>query len=112
MSEIFTWRALVDTSGGGDYTVSRSQFGDGYRQTVKLGINNKTAKFNVSVSGYRNEMKAVIAFLDLHGGAIPFLWKAPMEDVRTLWTCPGYRASDQGGAYFTITMEFERYFAP
>lgn len=106
MTDTFTWRATIDTSGEGQLTTSRAQFGDGYAQEIPLGLNNDVQKIKVNVEGYESEMQPVIDFIRSHVGQ-SFFWKPPLGVVG-YYKCNKYSWKDQGGAYFTLSLEFEQ----
>lgn len=105
MTDTFTYKAQVSTSGNGEFTVSTAKFGDGYSQDVPDGINNETQKWSVQVSGYRTYVQAVLNFIRNHKG-MSFFWKPPLG-VIGYYACKRYSLGDAGGAYWTVTFEFE-----
>lgn len=107
---VFTWRAQVGSSGSGDFAMFSSKFGDNYSQDVPNGQNNETQKWNVVVSGYGPQHRAVLAFLRTQKG-VPFEWKIPNFGMG--WVkCKRYSQTDEGGDYWTLTMEFEQAYMP
>jgi len=111
---IFTWRAEVGTSGNGDFSVFSSKFGDGYSQDVPNGLNNETQKWTVVVSskgGNGRTVQQVLDFIREQKGA-PFEWQAPNTAALGWYKCQRYSQSDQGGDYWTLSMEFEQVYAP
>lgn len=111
MTQKFTWRVTTDSSGDATYRVATSKFGDGYKQEVGDGLNNKEQAWKTTFVGYKSECEAVIAFLDDHEGHTPFYWKPPLH-AQGLFTCKKYSVADNGGSFFTLSMEFEQAFAP
>jgi phage-related protein len=110
MTDTFGWRVTIDTSGEGAFTTSLAKFGDGYSQEIPLGINNDVQSIKVSVEGYRSEMQPVIDFIRAHRGQ-SFFWKPPFG-VTGYYKCKKYSWKDQGGAYFTLSLDFEQAFMP
>lgn len=114
---IFNWRAEVGTTGNGEFSVFTSRFGDGYTQDVPNGINNETQKWSVKVSGKGlpgggQMVQAVLDFIRAQAGS-PFQWKHPnMRGALGWYSCKRYSQSDEGGDYWTITMEFEQSYQP
>jgi len=108
---VFTWRAEVASSGTGEFAMYSSRFGDGYSQDVPAGQNNERQKWSVVVSGYGPQHRQVLAFLRGLRGQ-PFQWKAPNTDALGWYKCVRYSQGDEGGDYWTLTMEFEQSFAP
>lgn len=107
---VFTWRAEVQSSGNGEFIVFSSKFGDNYSQDVPNGLNNETQKWSVVVSGKGPRVREVLAFLRDHKG-VPFQWKIPNYGMGWV-NCKRYSQTDQGGDYWTLTMEFEQAYMP
>ncbi|WP_241001703.1 phage tail protein, partial [Pseudomonas viridiflava] len=51
------------------YRVRASQFGDGYKQQVGDGLNNKLDSYPVTFSGTQERVLSIMTFLDRHAGA-------------------------------------------
>lgn len=111
MTDTFEWRADLATSGGGDFGVFQSKFGDGYSQDVPNGINNETQTWSVSISGYGDKVQPIIDFIRSHTGK-SFFWKAPFTAAPGYYKCKKWGCNDQGGAYFTLTLQFEQGYMP
>ncbi len=108
---VFTFRAEVESTGTGEFGVYSSRFGDGYSQDIPAGIRNERQKWSVSVSGRGPYIREVLAFLRAERGQ-PFQWMAPNTTVLGWYNCKRYSQSDQGGDYWTLTMDFEQAGAP
>ena len=108
---IFTFRAEVGTTGEGEFSVFSSKFGDGYEQITPNGPNNENRKWSVVTSGKGPYHRQVLAFIREQRGA-PFQWKAPNTAALGWFKCVRYRESDEGGDYWTLTMEFEGTYMP
>lgn len=108
---VFNWRAEVGSSGNADFTMFSSKFGDGYSQDVPNGLNNEVQKWSVVVSGKGPRVREVLTFLRNQKG-VPFQWKAPNTTALGWYKCKRYSQSDEGGDYWTLTMEFEQAYAP
>lgn len=112
MTDTFTWRASATLSGTTEFRMSNTPFGDGYRQQMPLGLNNRVKKFTVTVSGYKAKIAAVKAFIDSQNG-LPFFWKPPFGAANETYSCQRYNEpDDQGGGFYRITMEFQQEFLP
>lgn len=111
MTETFTWRAEVSTSGSGEFSMLTAKFGDSYSQEVPNGINNELQRWTVSVSGYPEHVQPALDFIRAHKGQ-SFIWKAPRSTAPGYYKCKKYSLGDQGGAWWTFTFEFEQAFAP
>lgn len=111
---VFTWRAEVGSSGNGEFAMFSSVFGDGYSQEIPNGLNNETQKWSVVVSskgGSARTVQQVLDFIRAQKGQ-PFQWKAPNTAALGWYKCKRYSQSDEGGDYWTLTMEFEQAYAP
>lgn len=111
MTETFTWRAEVESTGDGMFAATKVQFGEGLSQSYSEGINNDVQKWSVKVSGKKNYVAPILAFVRAHKGVSSFFWTPPLGEVG-LYQVVKYGISDQGGAYFTLTLDFEQVFAP
>ena len=63
MTQTFDWEVTTDSSGGGEFTVSSAGFGDGYEQSVPLGLNNDLQKWSVTFTGTEDEAQEVLDFI-------------------------------------------------
>lgn len=109
--EKFVWRVTTDSSGGGDFKVSSSEFGDGYTQDAALGLNNDRQEWNVTYFGPTASVDTVLAFVRAHRGATPFLWKPP-RGVEGAYVCSSYRIADHGGHQQSLSLSFKQVFRP
>lgn len=103
----------VDTGvqGSINFRVRSIQFGDGFKQEVKDGLNNKLDNWPVSATGPADEIQPLIDFLDARGGSESFLWTPP-RGVQGLYKCKAYGTTDSHGNNVKLTATFERYFQP
>lgn len=109
--ETFTWRVTTDSSGGGEFKVASSEFGDGYTQDAALGLNNDKQDWSVLFFGQRAAIDAVLAFVRAHRGATPFLWTPPLG-VQGTYQCTGYRINPLGGVQYSLSLTFKQVFRP
>ncbi|KAA8712950.1 phage tail protein [Pseudomonas cannabina] len=107
--ETFTWPTQHGDAPDISYRVRTSQFGDGYKQQVGDGLNNKLDSYPVTFSGNQERVLAIMAFLDRHAGAKAFLWATPLGQVG-LFTCKNPVPTPMGGRIFKLTATFERAF--
>lgn len=110
MTDTFTWRAITETQGGGQFLTARAQFGDGYSQEVALGLNNETQKWTVVVQG--EDVAPSLAFIRAHKGYQSFYWKSKFDATPQLYRCKQWTPTNQGGNVYTMAYEFEQVFAP
>lgn len=112
MTDTFTWRADIELSGTTEFTMSGSTFGDGYKQQLPLGLNNKRKTFTVSVTDRKSVIAAVKTFLNAQNG-LPFFWRPPFGVTGEKYTCQRYNEpSDLGGGWYRISMDFVQDFSP
>lgn len=111
MTDTFTW-GTHDTSGGGDFTINEAKFGDGYTQSVAIGINAEVQRWSVSTNAYEAEMRDdIVAFLRSHKGVV-FYWTPPLG-VQGYYVCKdGWKSNYQGGGLWVISLTFEQRFMP
>lgn len=108
---VFTFRAQVATAGTGEFRVFSNRFGEGYSQDVPNGRNNERQKWSVVVSGKSPVIQPVLDFIRAQAG-VPFEWRAPNTSGLGWYNCKRYSQSDEGGNYWTLTMEFEQAYKP
>jgi len=103
----FIWRAQVNTSGGGEFTMFSSKFGDGYSQDIPNGMQNEVQKWSVEVTGDPTYVQAALDFIRDQKGQT-FQWKAPRSSGLGYYKCKRYSLNDAGGATWTLRLEFEQ----
>lgn len=111
MVDTFTWKAEVATSGDGTFDVSSAKFGDGYSQDVPNGLNSESQNWSVQIKGRSDEVQPALDFIRDHKG-VSFLWKPPLSSTVKYFKCKKYSCNDEGGAYWTLTLNFEQGYAP
>ncbi|MEG5263227.1 phage tail protein [Pseudomonas sp. JDS28PS106] len=109
--ETFTWATQHGDAPDITYRVRTSQFGDGYKQELGDGPNNKLDSYPVTVTAQRLKTLAIMAFMDRHAGAKAFLWMTPLGELG-LFTCKNPVPTPLGGGVFKITATFDRAFHP
>ncbi|EIK68398.1 phage minor tail protein [Pseudomonas synxantha BG33R] len=109
--ETFTWPTQHGEAPDITYRVRTSQFGDGYKQEVGDGINNKVDAYPITHTGNTATAAAMMAFFDRHQGAKAFLWTTPLGQLG-LFTCKNPTPTPMGGGVFKVTATFERAFHP
>lgn len=111
-TETFTWKA-AGPSVQGDVTlrVRTAQFGDGYKQSVADGINNKVQSWPMRFIGTATRIAQIRDFLDRHAGYKSFYWTPPLG-VQGLYRAPKYTPAVEAVGVYSITVTFEQAFAP
>ncbi|MFK3971186.1 phage tail protein [Pseudomonas sp. NPDC087358] len=109
--ETFTWPTQSGDAPDITYRVRSSQFGDGYKQIVGDGLNNKRASYPITFTGPRPSVLLLMAFLDRHAGSKAFLWTTPLGELG-LFTCDKPVPMPIGGGMFKVTATFNQAFHP
>ena len=109
--ETFRWATQRGETPDILYRVRESRFGDGYRQVVGDGPNNKEDSYPVTITGGKARTKDVMDFFDRHAGARAFLWTTPLGELG-LFTCKDPKPTPLGGDQFKVAATFERAFHP
>lgn len=118
MHQIFTWSPLVETAGSSSFRVLSAQFGDGYKQSVGDGINNKMESWNLSFKGKAEKIQDIKYFLDQHRGYIPFRWSPKISCGQLLlWECEEYQVTNishngRETGVWSLTCTFKERFEP
>jgi len=109
--ETFTWPTQTGDSPDITYRTRTSQFGDGYKQIVADGPNNKEGSYPITYTGTKAKVLEIMAFFDRHAGAKAFLWTTPLG-VLGLYTCEKPVPTPIGGGQFKLTATFNQAFHP
>lgn len=110
-TEEFTWCPDNGADGDVSHRTLDVQFGDGYKQVAGDGINTRSMVWNLTFQRDQEEVFAVKAFLDRHGGVKPFFWQPPME-LKGLYIAKGYKPAAIGGRLHSLQVTFEQFFRP
>ena len=71
------------------YRVLKAEFGEGYTQRSRDGINSIQRTYNAVWNNILSANALVIKdFLDALGGADSFEWQHPEDTAAARWTCP------------------------
>ena len=110
MVETFTWRVETNgTSGSGEFQFDTAQFGDGYSQDSATGLNPERQSWPVTVSGYRADIDAVLAFI--RANYLCFNWRPPFG-VMGHYKCTKWSVSPDGGDHWALSLTFEQTYRP
>lgn len=107
MAERFTWRPNRSAPGTFQNAVRSAKFGNGYTQTAGDGINNETQSWDLTFTGRKAKIAAILNFLRAQKGYKPFIWKTPF-DGDLYFLCNTYQPTDQGGDMWSLTATFEQ----
>lgn len=109
--ERFTWPTQNGDAPDITYRVRTSKFGEGYKQTVGDGPNNKEGSYPITFTGSKAKAIEIMAFFDRHAGAKAFLWTTPLGELG-LFTCEKPVPTPIGGGQFKVTATFAQAFHP
>ena len=109
--ETFKWPTQTGSSPQIEYRVRTAKFGDGYKQEVGDGPNNKEDSYPIAYTGQKAKALEIMAFFDRHAGAKAFLWTTPLGQLG-LFTCKDPVPTPMGGGVFKLTATFVRAFHP
>ncbi|RQU14186.1 phage tail protein [Burkholderia cenocepacia] len=102
---IFTWVPLVGAKGTAKFSVRTAQFGDGYRQDVADGINNKADSWPLVFTGHSSLISPIKSFLDARQGYQSFYWTPPLRP-QGLFKCAQYTVTLVEGDIYTLEASF------
>ena len=110
---VFTWPLAIDMSADVAFRVKKAQFGDGYIQRTKDGINTRGEDWSLLFVGESMaDYQAVCTFLNERAG-LPFEWTPPGGAHPKGWyVCERYQPSPKGYAVWTIAMTFNKDYKP
>jgi phage-related protein len=111
MTTIFTWAPDSKANGTVTLAVRSAQFGDGYKQVVADGINNKSQSWPLTFTGLIDRVTPIRDFLDARGGFQSFLWTPPLG-AQGYYRCATYTMQPMGGRLYQVTATFEQAFQP
>lgn len=109
--ERFTWPTERGSAPDITYRGRTARFGNGYKQEVGDGPNNKEDSYPITSTGTQATISQIMDFLDRHAGVKAFLWTTPLGQVG-LFTCKNPSPTPVGGGVFKITATFDRAFHP
>lgn len=111
MAEVFTWQRKAGATGKITFRTNEVQFGDGYQQVIKDGINNVVQTWPMSFEGDEMEMQPIYDFFVRHAGATAFFWTPP-GGVQSLWRVKEFSMTSIGAGLYSVTAEFKQAFRP
>lgn len=109
----FKWKTQWGMTSEVTPSVTVTQFGDGYEQRLKNGLNHISENFNVLVRLHRKrdeeEIEELMSFLLAHVGWKSFLWMPPKRKVQIVVVCDKYSTSESG-VYIDFELTFRQVF--
>jgi phage-related protein len=111
MTDTFNWKHLPGAQAKIAMRTRKVQFGDGYSQTLRDGINNVTETWPLTFEGNWTEIQPIYDFLKSHGGDTSFYWTSPVGP-KLLWKVESFNLTSLGGNIYSLTAEFVQSFNP
>jgi len=111
MTTTFSWVPRVEPTGTASYRVLSAKFGDGYEQTSRDGINNKSQSWPLAFVGNAAKIGAIRDFLDARGGDQSFYWTPPLG-TQGFYKCKSHTVRPLGLGNYELTATFEQSFQP
>lgn len=110
--ETFNWKAAFGTSKDTKPRVIKSQYGDGYSQRIKDGINSIVRSWPVTIKARSlAEADEIEAFLEARAGVEAFSWTPPNGATAVKVICGSWHRQDRVTSS-VITAVFEQVFQP
>ena len=89
----------------------KAQFGDGYTQTARDGLNHIRKVVELKWDVLRQSQAATItAFPEARGGTEPFLYQVPHSPAALKWTCEEWNQVDAANGLCSFTATFRQTF--
>lgn len=111
MAETFTWEPLVNPEGDIAFRAVVAEFGDGYTQLARDGLNTKRQTWPFVFAGPAAYITPIIAFLDAHQSDTTFLFTPPLGS-EGYYRCLGYKLRDTGVGRYYLSTTFRQEFQP
>lgn len=98
------------TSVSPTFKLKKAEFGDGYTQTTRDGLNHIKRVVQLEWETIAQaEAAQIVAFLDQMGGDTPFAYAVP-SDVQRTWTCNDYSSRFLGAGRVSLSAKLEQNF--
>lgn len=99
----------MQVAGSTTYRVIRTDFGDGYSQRARDGLNTAVTEWSLEWDNVTPaEADNMIAFFNDKGGAESFFWTAPRDVTQSKWLCTQHARTIVTIERDTVTAKFER----
>jgi phage-related protein len=104
----FTWIASYPATQISQPRVRRVQFGDGYEQRLRYGLNTDLKQWDLVFENRTDsERTEITSFLSARGAVEPFNWTTPFGATNA-YVCDEWQAEHAGYNRNTITARFRR----
>ena len=113
MAELFTFRPDFGVSKSAKPTIRKAQFGDGYAQTARFGINNISETWTLNFTNRPlAEADQIEAFFVANSGTVPFEWQPPGLVTTQLFRAVDWSRTASKPGLYDLTVTFERAYEP
>ncbi|MCQ9325517.1 phage tail protein [Neisseria dentiae] len=109
--QTFRWRVDSAASVTHKFAVRTVKFGDGYEQRQATGLRPKMQMWDVQLSGRKELLEEIKAFLDARRGVESFYWQPPGRPRLLVKTADEYRETHKGGKVYQLAVKFEEVLA-
>ena len=108
----FTWIPDYEATENSRPRINKVQFGDGYEQRLRFGLNTDPKEWDLVFMGRTNaERDEIRGFLSARGGVESFDWTPP-GGTAGKFVCEEWRTTLNVHNYNTITATFRQVFEP
>ena len=108
----FTWAPSFEATEASRPRVVKAQFGDGYEQAIRFGLNTNPKEWSLVFEGRTDtEREEILAFLEARGGAESFDWTPP-RGTAGKYKCEEWQVTLQVFNYNNIRATFRQVFEP
>jgi len=115
MAELFAPQRGPDfgLTTGHEPRVLQADFGDGFAQRARDGINSDPLTLRLSWTNLtESEKDEIDAFLVARGGYEAFDWQMPTESSSRRWVCPSWSFDLVDAGVFALSATFREVFDP
>ncbi|SER25740.1 Phage-related protein [Faunimonas pinastri] len=93
-------------------TLLKAEFGDGYTQTTRAGLNHIRRVLSLNWDRLLPDQAAfIVNFLEAHGGDTSFYY-TPSDELRAVkWTCEEWESKKNGNDGCSVSATFEQSFS-
>lgn len=106
---VFDWATTVGAALEREPRIRKIDFGDGYAQRSRNGLNCLMQRWSLGFNSISNETKTMIdAFLSARGGVESFDWTPPGELVAHKYVCEKWSITAEDTLRWAIRAEFQQ----
>ena len=108
----FTYTPSFEATESSKPRVRKTQFGDGYRQSIRFGLNTDPKEWTLQFSNRTDsERDQITAFLDARGGVESFDWTSP-RNIAGKYVCEEWQVTLSNCNNNQIQATFRQVFEP